>query len=167
MSLTSDEVMRFGNELACEILRPQLSRLMESLGYVASTLTAKPLSPQLAAPSPKPVSKDGVALVGPTAAGDCATEQDRLARLREQPSAEAAQRFWRDLRCERLRPQVRLLLESLDLIVDPLAPCRRESEELNRIRTNPDRYEAERLARDMTCNTLKPQAARLLESLAE
>jgi hypothetical protein len=58
-------------------------------------------------------------------------------------------------------------LESLDLIVDPLAACRRESEELNRIRTNPDRYEAERLARDMTCNTLKPQAARLLESLAE
>jgi hypothetical protein len=90
-----------------------------------------------------------------------------LDRIRAQPSADTAQQFWRDLQCDRLRPQVRLLLESLNLAADPLTACRREAEELNRIRTNPNRREAESFARDMTCNVLKPQAARLLESLAE
>jgi len=45
--------------------------------------------------------------------------------------------------------------------------CRREAEELNRIRANPDRSHVERFASSVTCEALKPQAARLLESLAE
>jgi hypothetical protein len=58
-------------------------------------------------------------------------------------------------------------LESLNLNADPPAACRRETEELSRIRTNPNRGEAERFARSITCDALKPQAARLLESLTE
>ena len=42
-----------------------------------------------------------------------------------------------------------------------------EAAELNRIRTNPNRREAEGFARDLTCDALTTQAARLLESLAE
>ena len=101
------------------------------------------------------------------AATDCDTAQDTLSRLRAEPSAEAAERFWQDLRCERLRPQARLLLESLDVLADPPSVCRREAEELRRIRTNPVRSEAERFQREATCDALKPQAARLLESLTE
>jgi hypothetical protein len=152
-----EEAARFANELSCEKLRPQFSRLAESLGFVA----------------PAPISAaegqlaKGSLPQGQKAEGDCAAERDRLDRLRGQPSADAAQQLWRDLRCERLRPQVRLLLESLDVAADPSGACRRETEELSRIRTNRNRHEAEGFARDMTCEALRPQAARLLESLIE
>ena len=43
--------------------------------------------------------------------------------------------------------------------------CDREKQELDRLRANPDRRDAERFARGMTCAALKPQAARLLDSL--
>ncbi|MBV8104403.1 MAG: hypothetical protein JO223_07240 [Hyphomicrobiales bacterium] len=105
--------------------------------------------------------------MGLKAASDCVSEQDSLNRIRAQPSADTAQQLWRNLQCERLRPQVRLLLESLNLAADPPGACWREAEELNRIRTNPNRREAEGFVRDMTCDALKPQAARLLESLIE
>jgi len=45
--------------------------------------------------------------------------------------------------------------------------CEREKEELDRLRANPVRRDAERFARGMTCAALKPQAARLLESLTD
>ena len=49
---------------------------------------------------------------------------------------------------------------------DPVA-CRRETAELNRIRAAPDLGDAKRFASIVTCDVLKPQAARLLESLTE
>ncbi len=153
-SPSSEEAQRFDNELRCETLRPQLLRLMESLGYAPASASQSP-----------PVR--GMSAQEPKAAGDCVSEQDRLNRIRARPSIDEAQQFWRDLQCERLRPQARLLLESLNGPADAPGACPREAEELNRIRTNPNRREAESFARDMTCDALKPQAARLLESLAE
>ncbi len=174
---TGDEAERFASELNCERLRPQLSRLMESLGFAIR-------------PPPKAPAQQGAA-VGAATAPDCASEQAELDRLRAQPSPDAAQAFWRSLQCERLRPQARLLLESLNLTPDnasaalpktndvravvapgdsaPADPgaCEREQGELNRLRVNPNRRDAERFARGMTCEALKPQAARLLESLAD
>jgi uncharacterized caspase-like protein len=172
---TSDEAERFASELNCERLRPQLSRLMESLGFA--------VPPPRAAPA-----QEGAAAA---TAPDCASEQAELDRLRAQPSTDAVQAFWRSLQCERLRPQARLLMESLNLApgnasatlpkandvravlapgdtppTDPAA-CEREQEELNRLRANPNRRDAERFARGMTCEALKPQATRLLESLAD
>ncbi len=152
-SPSGEKAQRFASEIGCDRLRPQLLRLMESLGYSA---------PAAVAPSPSPASSS---VSGAQAAKDCATERDALDRLRAQPSAETAQQFWRNLHCERLRSQVRLLLESLDLAADPSGACRREAEELNRIRANPNDEEAKRFARTLTCDALKPQAARLLESL--
>src|SRR5271166_3488374 len=189
----AEEVQHFENELSCEILRPQFLRLKESLGLAA----AAPSAP--ANPSPSDSSPPGRGLEG-----DCAAQEAALDRLRAEPSEESARQFWRNLRCERLRPQVRLLMESLNLAPDsppsppspgdgqrhpPDAPstgagvrgmsttttgaatdsgvCRREAEELNRIRANPDRRLAERFARTVTCDALKPQAARLLESFTE
>jgi len=176
---TSDEAERFASELNCERLRPQLSRLMESLGF--------PVPPPRAAANPPSASQGAAVGTAP----DCASEQAELDRLRAQPSTDAAQAFWRALQCERLRPQARLLMESLNLTPDnasaaapkandvravvapgdsaPADPaaCEREQEELNRLRANPNRRDAERFARGMTCEALKPQAARLLESLTD
>ena len=187
---SAEEAQHFATELRCEILRPQFLRLMESLGFAA----AAPSAPV----NPSPLDSS---LPGPTMAGDCGALEAALDRLRAEPSEEAARRFWRDLQCERLRPQVRLLMESLNLTPDsPPSPgdgqrraldapstgndvrgmsatttgaaadsaaCRREAEELDRIRANPDRRLAERFARTVTCDALKPQAARLLESFTE
>jgi hypothetical protein len=150
-SPSSEEAARFAKALRCERLRPQLLRLMESLGY---------------APAAASASTSGTSASSVKAVSDCVSEQDRLGRIRAQPSADAAQQFWQDLQCERLRPQVRLLLESLNIAAEPVA-CKREADELARIRTNPDRGDAESFARAMTCDALKPQAARLLESLAD
>jgi uncharacterized caspase-like protein len=186
---TNEEASRFASELNCAKLRPQLSRLMESLGFAMlrpPPLAHSPPAAQAAAEPKKPAS-------------DCASEQAALDRLRAAPSIDEAQAFWRGLQCERLRPQARMLMESLDIVVeepsqhpvlgdasaalppkandiraviapgdsvvaDPAA-CEREKEELSRLRANPDRLDAERFARGMTCSALKSQAARLLESL--
>jgi uncharacterized caspase-like protein len=190
---TNEEASRFASELSCEKLRPQLSRLMESLGF------AMPAPPPAAPANSPPAAQTTVAERKP--ATDCASEQAALDRLRADPSIDAAQAFWHGLQCERLRPQARLLMYSLDLTPDepnahPLlgdasaalppkandvravvAPsdssppdvnaCEREKEELDRLRANPVRRDAERFARGMTCAALKPQAARLLESLTD
>ena len=97
------------------------------------------------------------------------------------------------MQCEGLRPQVRLLLESLNVAPDPVGStaasrepeprrttsdalaatgidspaCRRETAELNRVRAAPDLDDAQRFASALTCDALRPQVARLLESLGE
>ena len=181
---TNEEASSFASELSCEKLRPQLSRLMESLGFAMPAPT--PPEPQAAVAERKPAT-------------DCASEQAALDRLRAEPSIDEAQGFWRALQCERLRPQARMLMESLDIVVEEPSPhpvlsdtsaalspkandiravvapgdsiaadpsaCEREKQQLDRLRANPDRREAERFARGMTCAALKPQAARLLDSL--
>jgi uncharacterized caspase-like protein len=188
---TNEEASRFASELSCEKLRPQLSRLMESLGFAMPAP-----APQAPVTSP-PSAQTTVAERKP--ATDCASEQAALDRLRAEPSIDEAQSFWRGLQCERLRPQARMLMESLDIVVEEPSPhpvlgvastalspkandiravvapgdsvaadpaaCDREKQELDRLRANPDRRDAERFARAMTCAALKPQAARLLDSL--
>jgi hypothetical protein len=176
---SGEEAQRFASELSCEALRPQLQRLMDSLGLVA--------------PAQQSEAASSTAFEGSLAQA-CASERGTLDRLRREPSAGAAELFSRALKCERLRPQVRLLMESLNVEADsvgsaaaPLAAegheaassetrspnrpdpsaCRREMAELNRIRATLDLSEARRFASAATCEALKPQAARLLESLRE
>jgi hypothetical protein len=171
---SGEQAQRFASELSCEALRPQLQRLMEGLGFVAP-----------APPGPANSSLPSSSL--PTEG--CVSERAELDRLRKEPSAEAAGVFWRDLHCEGLRPQVRLLMESLNVTPEPLGSvaegrhgassdarasngadpviCRRETAELNRIRATPDLVDAKHFASAVTCDALKPQAARLLESLKE
>jgi uncharacterized caspase-like protein len=192
---SADEAKHFGSELSCEKLRPQYMRLLESLGFA---------SPAPLAPANSPSSNSSP--TGQIVKGDCASQQVALDRLRAEPSPEATRQFWRDLQCEELRPQVRLLMESFNLAPEPLgsanasgaadqrasagpAPaarngtrglpasitssaadphaCDREAAELNRIRAKPDLSDAERFARSMTCDALKSEVARLLESIGE
>jgi hypothetical protein len=173
---SGDEALRFVKELSCEKLLPQLQRLLHSPDFEASAPRAPAYSAHL---NP---------LLGQT----CASERAALDRLRQEPSAETVGLFWRDLQCEGLRPQVRLLMESLNVSPDSVgsaaAPgepegrgatsdtptaietdptCRQERAELNRVRSTPDLSGAKRFANGFTCGALKPQVARLLESLGE
>ena len=173
---SGNEALRFVKELDCEKLLPQLQRLLYSLDFDAS-------APRAPADS---------ARWNPVLGQTCASERAALDRLRQEPSAEAAGLFWRDLQCEGLRPQVRLLMESLNVAPDSIgsaaAPgepeargatsdtptaietsptCRQETAELNRVRATPDLSDAKRFASGVTCGALKPQVARLLESLGE
>jgi hypothetical protein len=174
---SGDEALRFVKELGCEKLLPELQRLLGSLDF------------DTPAPRPPADSARSNPLLGQT----CASERATLDRLRQEPSAEAGGLFWRDMQCEGLRPQVRLLLESLNVApesvgsapalsepkagnaasdaptaigTDP-AVCRQETAELNRIRATPDLGDAKRFASAMTCGALRPQVARLLESFGE
>jgi hypothetical protein len=212
-----EQVSQFARELGCEDLRPQVQRLMESLG-------AKPvaaLQPPASAPSPPsapiPASSKPEA-VAPSpqreavARGEeqpCKRDEARLARLRVDPSLGQATQFARELACEELRPQVQRLIESLGgepVVADRSASdaaasqprgfasdsaaaqaktgeptsgqagappldaaqtCKRETEELARIRAHLERESAIRFAKNVKCEDLRPQAARLLESLAD
>jgi hypothetical protein len=173
---SGDDALRFVRELGCEKLLPRLQRLLHSPDFEASAPRAPADSSHL---NP---------LLGQT----CASERAALDRLRQEPSAETVGLFWRDLQCEGLRPQVRLLMESLNVAPDSVgsaaAPgepeargatsdtptaietgptCRQETAELNRVRATPDLSDAKRFASGVTCGALKPQVARLLESLGE
>ena len=102
---STDGARRFADELGCEELRPDLKILIETLDLDPPTPAALPVDTSHANP-----------LLGQT----CASERSALARLRQEPSAEAAGQFWRDMQCEELRPQVRRLLESLNVTPDPM-----------------------------------------------
>jgi Caspase domain len=122
-----DQATQFWRELACEDLRPQLKRLLESMG-VATVSPAPPSAPApgtASAPSQRPPPPSSEPSGQP-------------------PATESA-----------VRP------------ADGSEPCKREADELARIRANPDRASARRFAHDLKCDALRAQAARLLESLGD
>jgi hypothetical protein len=140
---SADEITRFERELACARLKPQVQRLFESIATTlpatAVPLVATPPAPAPAVTAPPggpPRKEDpgreevrreeprsepqpalattreqSVAIAGPQ--GACARDAERLAQLRGDPSLDAITRFDRELSCERLRPQLRRLRESL------------------------------------------------------
>jgi hypothetical protein len=138
-----EEVARFEREVACTRLKPQVQRLFESyattLPAAAVPLVAAPpphppaaAAPAIAAPRKEEPRRDEAkreeprrepppALAAtreqPLAAaepqGACAHDAERLAQLRSDPSLDAIARLDRELGCERLRPQLRRLRESL------------------------------------------------------
>jgi hypothetical protein len=110
---SSEELRRFADELGCEELRPDLKLLIESLDFDPPTPAALPLDTSHANPLLRQA---------------CTSERSALDRLRQEPSAGAAGQFWRDMQCERLRPQVRRLLESLNLTPDPMGSAARPRE---------------------------------------
>jgi len=196
---SSEQVAQFARELACETLRPQVQRLMESLGGEPAAAPQQPSSAAAAKPAATP----------PMPEQACKREEARLAQLRTDPTVEQVTQFARALACEDLRPQVQRLLESLG--APPVAPsqssalaaapsrgiaetpidapqprvgapapqpaaapapgdaqaCRRDAAELARIRANPDHEAAVRFMRELKCEDLHAQAARLLESIGD
>jgi Caspase domain len=160
-----------------DLARAQLAKLAAGTG----TLRGPPeAAPPEKAPSER-VSKER----------DCKRDAERLARVRANPILEEVERFWRELTCDDLRPQVARLLESVGAKVIPVigptalprpatpAPsdrspqipeakelvCKRESELLARLRANPTPEEIKRFSRELACEDLRPQTLRLLESV--
>jgi uncharacterized caspase-like protein len=130
-----DEVIRFERALTCERLRPQVLRLRESLVGSDEALRspeAPRSQPVLAQPSgPGPAPQDArpgaseaerqlpaeasLKLASPPISQEeaCRRDTEKLARLRVSQSREEIVRFVRELACERLRPQILRLQESV------------------------------------------------------
>ena len=100
---SSERVAQFARELACETLRPQVQRLIESLGGEPAVATQPPSPAPAAQPTAAPQTSEQA----------CKREEVRLAALRANPTAGQVAQFARTLACEDLRPQVQRLLESL------------------------------------------------------
>ncbi|MBR1245026.1 caspase family protein [Bradyrhizobium sp. AUGA SZCCT0274] len=130
-----EAVTELERSLSCEKLRAQILRLRESLSAVANAAPAiaaqiKPVVEKIAPPpalviapppppaapkqeaAPKPPEpKVAVATVAP--APECKKDEARLAKVRANPSHADLAALERDLSCERLRPQIVRLRESL------------------------------------------------------
>jgi len=136
-----DGVVQFERGLTCEKLRAQVMRLRESLTSVANaapvvTAPAVPAKPAIVVPPPsvavtplppappsvapnqeavpKPPAQPSKVAVATTDHGAvCKQEEARLAKIRANPSLADLAVLERDLGCERLRPQIVRLRESL------------------------------------------------------
>jgi uncharacterized caspase-like protein len=131
-----DEMIQFERELSCERLRPQLVRLRESLlpldaasgAGAAAKIATPPAMPVIVAapgaagraandvavpvlPDPTPPKTASTAAVNDALA--CQRDTERLARLRANPSQAELVEFERSLLCEKLRPQVVRLRDSV------------------------------------------------------
>ena len=131
-----EAVIQFERSLTCEKLRAQALRLQESLSSVANAAQAiavpvVPAKPAIVAPppaaavappppapkqeaAPKPPAdppKVAVATAEPTPG--CKQDEARLSKIRANPSLAELAALERDLGCERLRPQIVRLRESM------------------------------------------------------
>lgn len=121
----AEEVIALERELGCPRLKPQVTRLRESVigalpvnksepaaAMPETQASASPESQRLAVPPAKPLSGTEAPEAAATDDG-CKRERDRLNELRARPDPGEVLRFERDLSCERLRAQVLRLKESL------------------------------------------------------
>ena len=118
-----DEVIRFEQELGCERIRPQLRRLRESISAEGERDDREAgQRPQAEEPRPRAdvgpqnPERDAAARVVPSSMPQeqiCKRDEERLTRLRASAAHDEVIRFERELGCERLRPQVVRLRESL------------------------------------------------------
>jgi hypothetical protein len=126
-----DEIIRLERELTCQRLRLQVVRLRESVvGELPAGTGAAAIAPAVPIEddddSQPSQSNTGAAASQPEqhsakaasnrSADPCQHDQEALVRLRARPVREDVLRFERELTCERLRPQVLRLRESLGLV---------------------------------------------------
>ena len=120
----------------------------------------------------------------------CTRDEQRLARLRAEPSRDQIANFQKELSCDRLRSQVQRLLESMmpealqqaapaSPVTAPAKPqvqaqarpmsteevCLRDAAQLMRLRAEPSADAIARFDRELGCEQIRPQLQRLRESL--
>ena len=168
-----------------DLAREQLRKLVAAEPAVEPSKTTAALDvPPVGAPAPQPATAS--VATNPAAPGPretCRAEEEELARLRANPTAEDVARFARELSCDALRPQVQRLAESLGVDLAPVPPpqqaaslepapspvrridaCKTETEQLVQLRAHLSRDDVQRFAHSFTCEELRPQINRLLES---
>jgi len=136
-SQSRDEVISFERELGCEKLRPQLLRLKESIG-VDSPRVDPPVAPQEIPPA-TPLAVPRITLQA-TAPPQEAPKVD--IRPQEEP-----------------RPQIAPLSAQAE------EACKRDEEKLARLRAKPTLTDIARFEQELRCTRLRPQIARLRESV--
>jgi Caspase domain len=97
-----DQIVKFEKELGCARLRSQVQRLLESVGPTDPAGATSPRAP--------PRQQQAEARSAPDL---CASDAQRLQRLRAEPNLDEIRNLERELACEQLRPQLRRLLESI------------------------------------------------------
>ena len=122
-SQARDGVIRLERELGCERLRPQLLRLRESIFAEGERGTRDAAQqPQAEQQHPKndaarqAPEREASAKGPPTSISQdqiCKRDAETLARLRASQQRDEVIRFERELGCEKLRPQVVRLRESV------------------------------------------------------
>lgn len=126
-----EEIASLQRDLGCVRLRPQLTRLFESVAapppppvpaapppVTAAPVAAAPVvaAPANAAPANNDAQiKQAQAAPPPPANDACSRDTARLAQLRAEPTIEAITKFERELSCNQIRPQLKRLRESLGL----------------------------------------------------
>jgi hypothetical protein len=144
------------------------------------------LPPAIKIEPPKPALPAQAAL---ETADPCIRDEQRLARLRSNPTSDEIASFQRDLGCTRLRPQVQRLFESYvteprpaaapAAAAPPPAPklqaeaqpmpaedvCARDTARLARLRTEPSLEAVTKFERELGCEQIRNQLKRLRESL--
>ncbi len=148
---------------------------------------AKALANVEPAKPPPPVPQPAQTAADPALA--CSRDEQRLERLRADPSRDKIVSFQRELSCVRLKAQVQRLFESVAADPRPSAPpvdsapkvaptqqveaqpnladdaCARDAERLARLRTDPNVEAITRFERELGCEYIRPQLRRLRESL--
>jgi hypothetical protein len=140
-------------------------------------------------PGKLPTLPPAQAAADPAAA--CSHDEQRLARLRADPSRDEIASFQRELSCVRLKAQVQRLFESIATTEPPRQPappvdsvpkvapaqqaqaepipmedaCARDAERLARLRADPSVEAITRFERELGCEHIRPQLRRLRESL--
>jgi len=147
-----------------------------------------PAAPSLAKVEPaKPPPPTPQVATDPALA--CNRDEQRLARLRADPSRDEIASFERELSCVRLKAQVQRLFESI--ATEPRSPaapvdsvpkaaptqqaqaqpitaedaCARDAERLARLRADPSIDAITKFERELGCEHIRPQLRRLRESL--
>jgi len=203
-----DEIVQFERELTCEQLRPQLVRLRESLspGETVAFSAEKPgvsparLQPTQIAGLPsaiQPIANDqksdrpkNAQRASTDQINACKRDELRLTKLRAKPGISEIAEFERGLECEKLRPQIVRLRESLSPpnagskqnledaerapeqaqqgtpSRDPAQSCDQETRGLALLREHPTRESVTQFEQQLACEDLRPQVLRLLESLS-
>jgi hypothetical protein len=136
------------------------------------------LPPAIKVEPPKPALPAQAAL---ETADPCVRDEQRLARLRSNPTPDEIASFQRELGCTRLRPQVQRLFESYG--AEPrLAPppprqeaqaqpvpaedaCTRDTARLARLRAEPSLEAVTKFEKELGCEQIRNQLKRLRESL--
>ena len=121
ISQDPDEVVRFERELTCERLRPQVVRLRESVaggqdrGGREPTGESQQSERQARTEGERDTPKDKPVTVQATVSPEqaCKRDEEKLARLRVSRARAEVVKFEHDLACEKLRPQVVRLRESV------------------------------------------------------
>ena len=140
-----EEVVQFEAELSCGRLRPQVTRLRESLSTGPASLAPakEALKPDIAARPASPAVQPPPATLqsaGEPVKSGTASPAESQADPKSQPKA--------------------------SISADSALECKRDEVRLTRLRANPSLTEINIFERELGCEKLRPQLARMRESLA-